>query len=125
MAGKGAQVVPAPVGGWNARDALEAMDPSDAVQLDNWIPSNGTVVGRGGSKTQVNVGAFPCDSLIPYEGDSANFLLAASNGHIYGVIGDAGVISPPFSYASGFTSNVWQWGTFDNKTVMLNGADVL
>lgn len=121
--GAGAQVVPAPVGGWNARDALEAMDPADAVMLDNWIPGNGVVVGRGGSRTQLNVGAFPVDSLIPYEGDAANFLLAAYDGNISAMFGDSGVIDPPFSYASGFTSDVWQWGTFDNRTVLLNGAD--
>lgn len=121
--GSGAQVVTAPVGGWNARDSLEAMDPADAVALDNWIPGNGVVVGRGGSKTQLDVGAHPVDSLIPYEGDASNFLIAAYNGHLWTVYGDGGVIDPAFSLGSGFTSNVWQWGTFDNKSVLLNGAD--
>ena len=30
--------VPAPIKGWNTRDALTSMDPLDAVQLDNWYP---------------------------------------------------------------------------------------
>ena len=119
----GAQVIPAPVGGWNARDALEAMDPADAVQLDNWIPANGVVVGRGGSKTQTtDLVGHSVDTLIPYQGDGANVLLAASNGHIYVVANDFGFLLAN-SIGSGFTSDAWQWGTFDNTTVMLNGAD--
>jgi hypothetical protein len=27
----------APVGGWNARDALSAMAPEDAVTMQNWF----------------------------------------------------------------------------------------
>lgn len=122
MGQNGAQVVPAPVGGWNARDALEAMDSADAVQLDNWIPSNGTVVGRGGSKTIATLVAGPCDTLIPYNGDTSNSLVAAGNGHLYVIANDGGYISP-FDLGGGFTSNQWQWGTFDTVTVLLNGAD--
>lgn len=40
--------VPAPVGGWNARDALALMKPSDAVWLDNWFPGTTTVDIRPG-----------------------------------------------------------------------------
>ena len=123
MPGVGAQVVPAPVGGWNARDALEAMDPADAVTLDNWIPSNGTVVGRGGSRTKtVAPLATAVDSLVPYNGDVNNFLIAAANGHLYIVANNAGFIAAA-SLGGGFTSNVWQWATFDTKTVFVNGAD--
>lgn len=38
----------APVGGWNARDALAAMKPTDAVALDNWYPQTSYVEIRGG-----------------------------------------------------------------------------
>lgn len=124
--GAGAQVIPAPVGGWNARDALEAMDPADAVQLDNWIPGNGVVVGRGGSRNQIPAtheitgGVF---TLIPYEGNTSNLLMAAGNGNIYGVINDSGPLAAPVSLGAGFTNNYWQYGGFDTKTVMVNGAD--
>lgn len=37
-----------PVGGWNARDALAAMKPTDAVILDNWFPSTTGCDLRGG-----------------------------------------------------------------------------
>ena len=39
---------PAPVGGWNARDPLAAMDPADAVKLVNFIPNTTSVTLRQG-----------------------------------------------------------------------------
>ena len=42
------QSVPAPIGGWNTRDALEAMEPTDAVTLDNWFPTTGKLTVRKG-----------------------------------------------------------------------------
>ena len=38
----------APVGGWNARDALSAMAPEDAVTMQNWFPSTSDVQLRQG-----------------------------------------------------------------------------
>lgn len=41
--------VPAPTGGWNARDPIAAMPPKDAVFLDNFFPSPSDVQLRKGS----------------------------------------------------------------------------
>ena len=40
--------VPAPIGGWNARDSLANMSPTDAVQLVNWYPTPTDVTMRKG-----------------------------------------------------------------------------
>ena len=40
--------VPAPIGGWNARDSLANMQPLDAVQLVNWFPTPTDVTMRKG-----------------------------------------------------------------------------
>ena len=40
--------VPAPIGGWNARDSLANMSPIDAVQLVNWFPTPTDVTMRKG-----------------------------------------------------------------------------
>jgi hypothetical protein len=40
--------VPAPIGGWNARDSLANMQPMDAVQLVNWYPTPTDVTMRKG-----------------------------------------------------------------------------
>lgn len=41
--------MPAPVGGWNARESLAQMPPTDAIYLDNWFPSTTEVKLRQGS----------------------------------------------------------------------------
>ena len=40
--------VPAPTGGWNARDSLDDMEASDAVKMVNLIPRSGWVEARNG-----------------------------------------------------------------------------
>jgi hypothetical protein len=40
--------VPAPIGGWNGRDSLANMSPTDAVQLVNWYPTPTDVTMRKG-----------------------------------------------------------------------------
>ena len=50
--------VPAPIGGWNARDSQAAMNPLDAVQLVNWFPTPTDVTMRKGW-TQVSLLTSP------------------------------------------------------------------
>jgi len=41
--------LPAPLGGWNARDSVAAMKPTDAISLDNWfLDQMGDLRTRGG-----------------------------------------------------------------------------
>lgn len=47
------RTVPAPVGGWNDRDALAAMDPADAVILKNMFPLPSKVMMRKGYTAHV------------------------------------------------------------------------
>src|SRR6187549_346004 len=42
------KTLPPPVGGWNARDSLGAMAPTDASKLNNWFPRPSYVEMRGG-----------------------------------------------------------------------------
>jgi hypothetical protein len=42
------ETISAALKGWNTRDPYEAMDPLDAILLDNWYPTvNGLVVRNG------------------------------------------------------------------------------
>lgn len=116
------QEIPSPVGGWNARDALSAMEATDAVQMLNWLPGNGVVTGRGGSVTKiadVTGSADSVETIVAYEGDNVSRLLAAAGGAIYNVSS----LSSGISLGTGFTSDRWQTGAFDNNTVFVNGAD--
>lgn len=117
-----AQEIPAPVGGWNARDALSSMEATDAVELINWVPGNGVVAGRGGSLTKIaDIGGAgaAANTLIAYEGDSATKLIAACGATIYDVTNLASALA----IKTGFTSDYWQFAAFDNNTVLCNGAD--
>jgi hypothetical protein len=40
--------LPAPIGGWNARDSLAEMQPLDAVQMNNFFPTPTDVTLRKG-----------------------------------------------------------------------------
>lgn len=97
--------IPAPIGGWNARDSLANMKPTDAVSLTNYFPTATNVVLRGGY--QKHATGFPgqVETLMPYNGATSQKLFAISNGGIYeattaGAIGAAAV--------SGLTNSRWE-----------------
>lgn len=49
--------IPAPTGGWNARDSVDLMSPLDAITLDNFYPGDADVQARNGYTPHVaNVG---------------------------------------------------------------------
>ena len=98
--------VPSPVGGWNARDSLANMAPTDAVQLENYFPGVSNVVLRGGYVKHAT--GFPDDveTLMTYSGGTADELWAISDGKIYnatsaGAIGAAAV--------SSLTNSKWEY----------------
>tara|TARA_R110000868_G_scaffold340880_1_gene601739 strand:+ start:16366 stop:17934 length:1569 start_codon:yes stop_codon:yes gene_type:complete len=125
MAGRSTAVtLPAPTLGWNARDALEAMNPQDAVTLENWFPAPTTVQARYGY-TQYSTGlGAQVETLLTYSGGASNKLFGIAGGSVYnctagGAVGAADI--------SGLTNSRWQ---FVNNTTaagnylqMVNGAD--
>lgn len=115
----GARTIPSPTGGWNARDALEAMPETDAVDLVNWIPTNGVVTGRGGSKTLLSALGAAVDTLIPYEGTTGTKLLAAYGTTIANITG----FGVPTVLSSAFIASRWQFASFDDKLALVNGFD--
>lgn len=78
------QSIPAPTGGWNARDSLGDMDPLDAPILDNWFPGTADCMMRLGSTQFVTGVGGQVESLMPYSSGTATKLFAArANGNIY------------------------------------------
>jgi hypothetical protein len=98
--------LPSPVGGWNARDSLANMAPTDAVQLDNYFPGVSNVVLRGGYVKHAT--GFPDDveTLITYSGGTADELWAISDGKIYNAT-SAGAIGAPA--VSGLSNSKWEY----------------
>lgn len=75
--------IPAPVGGWNARDGLAAMDEKDAVYLVNWFPLPSSVMVRRGYIKFSTGYPGPVMSVMAYNGASGQKLFAASGSGIY------------------------------------------
>ena len=75
--------VPAPIGGWNARDSLANMNPTDAVQLVNWFPTPTDVTMRKGytvtSILTTSTGVKTISS-ITYSGSTATLTTATAHG---------------------------------------------
>ena len=80
--------IPAPIGGWNARDSLANMQPTDAVQLVNWFPTPTDVTMRKGytvvSILTTSVGVKTISS-ITYSGLIATLTTATAHGLTTGV----------------------------------------
>ena len=77
--------LPAPVGGWNARDALANMAPTDAVYLENMFPSVSNVNLRGGYVEHATGLPAAVETLMTYNSGSDVKLFAMSDGSIFDV----------------------------------------
>lgn len=131
-------MLPPPTKGWNVRDSLAAMDPQDAVVLDNWFPTGGGVVTRNGYSIFATVapgGAFssgfsfgfdigvssPVKTLVELNGGTHRKFIAAANGTISDISG--GGLGAPLK--SGFANDGWQSTSFLARLFLANGADTL
>jgi len=116
--------VPAPITGWNARDQLSAMAPTDAKTLVNYYPSETGVSLRRGSADHVTGLGAAVQSLMPYSTGSTNELKAAADGKIFDVT-TAGAVGS--AEVSGLSSNKWQYVNFGtaggNFLWICNGTD--
>lgn len=113
------QPVPAPVTGWNTRDALDAMEPTDAVILDNWFPTTGKVTVRPGYSEFASGMSGNVDTLAEYEATTNHKLIAASDGELWDITAGGSASS----IGSGFMSNQWQWANFNGRIFFVNGID--
>lgn len=119
--------IPAPIGGWNARDPISAMAPTDAVKLDNFIPGTGGVALRPGTSvfaTSIASGAA-VNSLMEYNSPGGSVkLFAAAGSAIYDVT-SGGVIGA--GSLTSLSNSKFQHTMFStsggNFLVICNGAD--
>jgi hypothetical protein len=114
----------APIGGWNRRDPIPEMAPTDAIIMDNLIPGNGNIQIRGGStKWATGLGSF-VESLMEYSSPTGNKLFAAVPTAIYDVTGGGAVGG---AVQSGLANGRWQHVNFATAggdfLVIANGAD--
>lgn len=113
------KAVPAPTGGWNARDSDDQMPEADAKLLENWIPRAGHCALRKGFSEYVNGLGGYVKTLAQYDGFGTRKFIAAANGNLWDVSS-----STESSLASGFGSDYWQHINFDGKLGLVNGTDL-
>ncbi len=114
-------MLPSPSKGWNTRDALDEMDPLDAVLLDNWFPDAGGVKLRNGYESwATGMGSNPVKTLTEYFAGSTRLFIAAANNGFYDVSASGPVGS---ALATGFTNDAWQTEAFLSHLFFVNGSD--
>lgn len=112
--------LPPPVGGWNARDALDAMKPFDAVILDNWFPRESDVTVRNGCTLHCNTGEgnYPVQTIAEWKASTQRKLVVGCHGKLINA-----TTSTPATLGSGFSSNRWKWVNFAERLFFVNGTD--
>lgn len=114
--------LPAPIGGWNAKDPLAGMKPTEAVLLDNWFPEASKVTLRNGFASHgTGMGSTTSvESLMAYSSGGTQKLLAAAGTKIWDVT-TAGAAT---AKASSLTNARWQHVMHGERLCMVNGADL-
>lgn len=115
---------PAPVGGLNTRDSLAAMDPRDAVTLDNLYPHGTYVELRGGSTDHATGMTGNGKTLAIYNGiTGTNTMWCTTASGTYNV-SSAGAVG---ASVAARTNGKHQWVNFGDGTsqwlIMCNGVD--
>lgn len=116
--------LPAPVGGWNARDSFANMKEDEAVSLVNLFPSTTAVEMRAGYSQHSTGYSTQVETLIAYEGSTTSKMKAISGGSVYDATSSGAIGAAELS---GLSNSRWQYvnvttsgGSFIE---MCNGAD--
>ena len=118
--------LPAPVGGWNARDSYANMDPMDAITLLNMFPAVSSVNLRGGCSAWATGLDGQVQTLMAYGAGNSTYLYAiTSNGSLYDVTAGGAVGS---AKVTGLTTGIWEYINVTNTAgtnylYAVNGVD--
>lgn len=111
--------LPAPIGGWNTRDPLSMMEPTDAIVMTNINPGTNNVSVRKGYK-QFAYGVGEPNFALEYNNGSLRQLIVASGSSVWSVDTSGATTL----IGSGFLSDKWQAVNFRGRLFMVNGQDV-
>lgn len=99
------QTIPAPVGGWNARDSLAEMKPNEAASLVNWFPGTSYCEIRGGNSEHAVGMNGTGKTLAMYNALSgSNKMFCSTSSRVYDVT-SAGTLDNYLNLAGGATDN--------------------
>jgi len=102
----GSVSLPAPIGGWNARDSLGDMPATDAVYLTNWFPATTELILRSGYTKWATGLPAEVDTLMNYQPGTTGKLLAISGGSVYDVTSQGAVGA---ALLTGLANSRWQY----------------
>lgn len=119
-----AQVVtiPAPFGGWNAKDPLPMMAPQDAITLENLFPGTNTVDIRRGNRLHTDTGSNKQIETL------ATHITTGGVEKLVGCVSDAiynvsAAVSADITGAATITSARWQTLMMNHTLLLFNGVD--
>ena len=118
--------VAAPTGGWNARDALGAMESTDAVTLENWWPATTAVILRFGLSNFATGLGSQVETVMAYNGPTTSKLFGITTaGKVYNCTAGGAVGAADLT---GLANGRWQYANFttpaNSYLNMVNGSDV-
>lgn len=114
----------APVGGWNARDALASMKPTDAIELQNWYPRPSYVEFRGGHASHATAMTGNGKTLMPYNKlTGTNELYCATSSGIYNVTSAGAVGASVLARTNGKHQHERFGDGTSNWLIAVNGTD--
>jgi hypothetical protein len=114
----------APIGGWNAIDALANMQPTEAVQLDNWYPRPNYCEIRGGSVATATGMTGNGKTLAVYNGITGlNKMFCATASGVYNVSSSGAVGASVAARTNGKHQHMMFGDGTNNYLIMVNGVD--
>jgi hypothetical protein len=123
-----AAAIDAPIDGWDAYSSLDAMPPSAAIVLDNWIPGAGSCSTRKGNILYCDLGTgLPVETIAGLQDAALSKLIAASDGGVWDITD--GLAITPIAATGTYQNDRWQTENFRKATengilIMCNGQDV-
>ena len=119
--------IEAPTGGINARDNIDNMPLTDALEMINMVPEAGYVRSRKGSVTYIDdMGGdrYSIHTLATLQADGTEYMLAAQyNDADNGVLWDV-TTSTPASLKTGLANQMqFNFIQFAERLILCNGAD--
>ena len=114
------KTMPAPYGGINLRTDITALKPNEARALENWIAESGYLSMRSGTTEHgTGLGGGEVKTLAAFSGLTAQKLVAGAGGKLF----DVTTAGSGSQIATGFTQNRWQTALYNNRLILVNGAD--
>ncbi len=117
--------IPAPVGGWNARDPLASMNQLDAVVMDNIYPETASVRLRPGRVTWATGITGNIKTVMGYNSGTASKLFAASASGIWDVTAQAAVGAVAITATDGKFEYINVTTSGGSYLAAVNGVDKL